>query len=69
MEYLTNPWFIGFIVLTIFALIYLAAKVHYKSQNRHSYLEKLRDAGIYPTIRVPPNRDDLKGGDVKNNNP
>jgi hypothetical protein len=65
MELFSSPWFIGFIVVTIFALIYLVAKIHYKSQNRHSYLEKLRTAGIFPTIRLPPNRDDLKGGDSK----
>jgi hypothetical protein len=69
MELVTNPWFIGFIVLIIFALIYLAAKVHYKSQNRPSYLKKLRSDGIFPTIRLPSNRNDLKGGDSKNKNP
>ena len=69
MQLFKNPWFIGFIVLIIFALIYLAAKIHYKSQNKPSYLEKLRDAGIFPTIRLPPNRDELKGGDTKNKKP
>jgi hypothetical protein len=69
MELFTNPWFLAFIVFSILVMIYRVAKYHYKSQNKRSYLEKLRDAGIFPTIRVPPNQNDLKGGDSKNKNP
>lgn len=69
MEFFLNPWFLAFIVFSILGMIYRVAKYHYKSKNKRSYLEKLRDAGIFPTIRLPPKRGDLKGGDSNNKNP
>jgi len=68
MELLTNPWFIVFTALNILALIYLAIKFRYKSKKKVLLFEKLRKAGIHPTIRKPPKASDLKGGDTKENN-
>ncbi len=72
MDFLTNPWFIAITVINILALIYLAKKFHYKPKNAPTLFEKLRAAGIFPTIRKPPKPSDLKGGDTdcnQNNNP
>jgi len=72
MELLTNPWFILFNVLNIIALIYLAIKFHYKTKKKVPLFEKLRSAGIFPTLRTPPKPSDLKGGETncnQNNNP
>ncbi len=66
MEFLTNPWFILFNVLNILALIYLAIKFHYKTKKKLPLFEKIRSAGIFPTIRKPPKPSDLKGGDPEN---
>ncbi|MBA3010041.1 MAG: hypothetical protein FP812_07370 [Desulfobacula sp.] len=69
MELLTNPWFIVFTGINIAALIYLAIKFRYKSKKEPLLFEKLRDAGIFPTLRIPPKSSDLEGGDPENCNP
>ena len=66
MELLTNPWFIVFTALNILALIYLAIKFRYKSKKKVLLFEKLRAAGIHPTIRKPPKASDLKENDTNN---
>jgi len=74
MDFLTNPWFIAITIINILALIYLAIKFHYNPKNKPLLFERLRDAGIHPTIRTPQKPSDLKGGDTssdcnQNNNP
>ena len=66
MELLTNPWFIVFTVLNILVLIYLAIKFRYKSKKKVLLFEKLRKAGIHPTIRKPPKASDLKENNTNN---
>ena len=69
MEFLTNPWFILFTVLNIVAMIYLAIKFYYKTKDEPTLLDRLRSAGIHPTLRKP---SDLKGdtnSNNQNNNP
>jgi len=67
MDFLTNPWFIAITVINILVLIYLAKRFHYKPKNEPTLFERLRAAGIHPTIRTPPKPSDLKGGDPENN--
>jgi hypothetical protein len=69
MKLFSNPWVFLFIVIVIAALIFLAAKVHFKLDTRWMILSNLWSAGIYPTIRRPPKPEDLQGGDTDNNNP
>ena len=68
MGILTNPWFIIFTSINIVALIYLAIKFYYKNKDEPTLYEKLRDAGIHPTIRKPPKQSDLQEDDISNNN-
>ena len=67
MELLTNPWFIVFTVINIIATVYLAIKFYYRTKDEPTLFEKIRSAGIFPTIRKPINPDDLKGGNTSNN--
>jgi hypothetical protein len=67
MELFTNPWFIVFTALNIVALIYLAIKFYYRTKDEPLLFDRLRAAGIFPTLRKPINPDDLKGGDTSNN--
>jgi hypothetical protein len=67
MELLTNPWFIVFTIINILATIYLAIRFYYRTKDEPTLFEKLRASGIFPTIRIPPKPDDLKGGDTSNN--
>ena len=68
MELLTNPWFILFTAINIIALIYLAIKYRCKYKNKPTLYEKLRNAGIHPTIRKPPKSSDLQEDNTSNNN-
>ena len=68
MELFTNPWFIVFTLINIIATVYLAIKFYYRTKDEPTLFEKLRASGICPTLRKPPNPDDLKGGDTSNNN-
>jgi hypothetical protein len=67
MNFLTNSWFILFTVINICALIYLAIKYYCKDKNEPTLIEKLRTAGIFPTIRKPPKASDLKEDDTSHN--
>ncbi len=68
MELLTNPWFIIFTAINIVATIYLAIKFYYRyKKDEPTPYEKLRNAGIHPTIRKSPKPSDLKGDDIKEN--
>jgi len=67
MDFLTNPWFIATMAINIMALLYLSIKYYYRSKEEPTLFEKLRAAGIFPTIRKPPKPSDLKGGDPENN--
>ena len=69
MKLPTNPWFILFIALVIYALIFLVAKFYLKVDTRWMLLHNLWSAGIYPTIRNPPKPEDLQEEDTENNNP
>ena len=72
MDFLTNPWFIAITIINILALIYLAIKFHYNPKNKPLLFERLRDAGIHPTIRKPQKPSDLKESEPdcnQNNNP
>ena len=68
MELFTNPWFIIFTAINIIATIYLAIKFYYRyKKDEPSLYEKLRNAGIHPTLRKPIKENDLKGGNTNNN--
>jgi len=54
MEFLTNPWFIAFIIIIIAISIYLTIKFYFKNQKDESLLfDRLRDAEINITIKKP----------------
>jgi hypothetical protein len=67
MELLSNPWFIIFTAINIIATIYLAIKFYYRyKKDEPTLYEKLRNAGIHPTVRKPMKENELKGGDTSN---
>ena len=69
MEFLSNPWFIIFTVINIIATIYLAIKFYYRyKKDEPTLYEKLRNAGIHPTIRKPPKQSNLQEDGTTNNN-
>jgi len=69
MQLLSNPWFIIFTIINIIATIYLAIKFYYRyNKDEPTLYEKLRNAGIHPTIRKPPKPSNLQEDNTSNNN-
>jgi hypothetical protein len=68
MELFTNPWFIGFTVINIIAMIYLGIKFYYKNKKEPLLFDRLKDADVHITIRTPPKPSNVKGSDTKENN-
>ena len=66
MEFISSPWFLIFIVLSIVAVIYFAIKFFNRTRKEVLFYEKLRSAGIFPTIRKPPKPSDLKEHESEN---
>lgn len=53
-EFFTNPWFIGFIVINIAALIFLGIRFYLKNKRDEPLLfERLKDAEINIQINKP----------------
>jgi len=49
-------------------MICYAIKIYYKIKNEPSLYERLRNAGIHPTIRMPPKHSDQKEEEPNSNN-
>ena len=64
---LTNPWYI-LIMFAIVAFVIYYAKNLLLRKEETTLIEKLRAAGIFPTIRKPPKPSDLKEDDVSKDN-
>jgi len=63
-----KPMVITITAIIVIAIIYFVVKFYYKIKNEPSLYERLRKAGIHPTIRKPPKYSDLKGKEPKSNN-
>ena len=68
MELFSSPWILVFITLSIVVLIYLVINFFNKTKKEVLFYEKLRSAGIFPTIRKPPKPKDLKESNSENDN-
>ncbi len=62
---LTNPWWILVMFAIVAIVIYFAKNLYLRNKNDHTLNEKLKNAGIHPTIRKPFNPSDKKGGNKK----
>jgi len=71
MEFFTNPWFILLTASNILVTIYFGIKWYHKPEKRFSFLKKLQENGIFPTLRKPffkPLKEEETKEDNKTNN-